>query len=126
MASTNIVALIDARRDDEEDAYSGVAYEEMVGDLLFDVTFSTRDREQLSFDRSTHGIWRNFLALPPQREAFVATSRAHRDRGVRAFSVPGRNSSSQGCGYAEVGKRPRASLLYVEVSPLAFASIRNR
>lgn len=39
MASTNIVTLIHARREDEEDDVSGVPHEEMEGELMFDVTF---------------------------------------------------------------------------------------
>ncbi len=39
MENTNVVTLLDARRDDEEDDVLGVAHEQMVGDLLFEVAF---------------------------------------------------------------------------------------
>lgn len=39
MATSNVVTLIDARRDDEEDGVVEVPHDGMVGDLLFDLTF---------------------------------------------------------------------------------------
>ena len=39
MASKNVVTVVDARRDDEEDDIPGIAHDEMVGDLMFDVAF---------------------------------------------------------------------------------------
>ena len=39
MATTNVATLIETRRDDEEDDFVGASHADMVGDLLFDVTF---------------------------------------------------------------------------------------
>ena len=39
MASTNVVTLIHARRDDEDDDVIGISHAEMEGELLFDITF---------------------------------------------------------------------------------------